>query len=63
MSFDTGRLSPVERGFCRLQRRRLEQPSICRNGVAFLDEDDVAGYDLGCGNALPCPLTDHFGIG
>ena len=36
-----------QRGLGRLQRGRFDQPRIGGNGVAFLDENDVAGDDLG----------------
>ena len=42
-----------QRRFGGLQRGRFDQPPVGRNGVAFLDEDDVAGDDLGGGNAAP----------
>ena len=39
-----------QRGLGRLERGRFDQPRVGRNGVAFLDEHDVAGHDLRGGN-------------
>ena len=50
-------------GFGGLQRGRFDQPRIGRNRVAFLDEDDVAGNDLGGGNAPPLAVANDRGIG
>ena len=36
-----------QRGFGGLKRGRFDQPRISWNGVAFLNENDVAGNDLG----------------
>ena len=46
----------------RLQGGGLDQPAIGRNGVAFLDEDDVARDDLRRGDASPLAASDHGGI-
>ena len=40
-----------QRGFGRLQRGRFDEAPVRRNGVAFLDQHDVAGNDVRGGNA------------
>ena len=51
-----------ERGLRRLQRGGLDQPRVGRNGVAFLDEDDVARHELARRDALPCAVADDVGV-
>jgi hypothetical protein len=45
-----------------LQRGRLKQSRIGRNGVAFFDEDNIAGHDLSCRDALPSAFSDDVGV-
>jgi hypothetical protein len=42
-----------------LQRNRLDQARIGRNGVAFLDADDVPGHQLLGRHAAPGAVADH----
>ena len=51
-----------ERRFCRLQRGGLDQPRVGRNGVAFFDENDVAGHELGRRDALSGAVSDDIGV-
>ena len=51
-----------ERRLRRLQRGGLDQPRVGGNGVAFFDEDDVAGHDLGRRDALPLAVADDVGM-
>ena len=48
-----------ERGFGDLQSRRLDDACIGGDGVAFLDDQDVPGDDLGCQQAVWLPAADH----
>ena len=52
-----------ERGLGGLQGRRFQQPSIGRDGVAFVDQDDVAGDDLGGGEAAPLTVANDRRVG
>ena len=45
-----------ERGLGGLQGGRFQQPSIGRDGVAFLDQDDVAGTIAAAGMLRRSPL-------
>ena len=47
VSFETGRLSPVSAASAVCSAVDWINPRVGGNGVAFLDEDDVAGYDFG----------------
>ena len=48
---DDGQALAGQSGFGGLQRGRLDQPRVGGNGVAFLDEQDVARHDLRGGDA------------
>ena len=41
----------------------MKQARVGRNGVAFFDEDEVAGDDLRCRNALPFAVAHHVCVG
>ena len=58
MSFETGRLSPVSAASAVCSAVESNQSRVGGNGVAFFDEDDVAGHDSARGNALPLAITD-----
>ena len=58
-----GRLSPVRAASAVCKAADSIEAAIGRDGVAFLDEDDVARHDLRCGHASSLPATDHRGIG
>ena len=45
-----------------MQRGRLDQPRVGRNGVAFFDEDDVAGHELARRDALPLAVPNDVGV-
>ena len=51
-----------ERRLRRLQRGGLDHARIGGNGVAFFDEDDVAGHDLRRRDALPRAVSDDIGV-
>ena len=51
-----------QRGLGRLERRRFDQPRVGRNGVAFFDEDDVAGDDIRGGDAASLAAADDGGV-
>ena len=53
--FVTGQALARQCRFRRLQRRRFDQPRIGGNGVAFFNENDVAGHDLGRLDACRSP--------
>jgi hypothetical protein len=51
-----------ERGLSGLEGCRFHQPSVSRNGVAFLDQDDVAGDDFGGGDAESFSVSDNRSV-
>ncbi len=52
-----------QRRLRRLQGDRLDQARVGWNRVAFSDQDDVAGDQLGCRDALPRAITNDLGLG
>ena len=46
-------------GFGGLKRGRLDQAGVGGNGVPFVNQEDVAGHDLGGGDAPPVPAPNH----
>ena len=51
-----------QRRLRRLQRGGLDQPRVGGNGVAFFDEDDVAGYEFCRRNALSAAVANDIGV-
>jgi hypothetical protein len=51
-----------ERGLSDLQGCRFQQPSVGRDGVAFLDQDDVAGDDLRGGDAASFSVANDRSV-
>ena len=62
MSFATGRLSPVSAASAVCSAAVLEQARVGRDGVALLDQDDVAGHDLGRRHPVPRAVADDGGV-
>ena len=62
MSFDTGRLSPVSAASAVCRAVELDQARVRGDGVALLDEQDVARHHLRGGNALPRAAADHVRV-
>ena len=62
MSFDTGRLSPVSAASAVCSAVDSNQPRVGGDGVAFFDEDDVAGHELGRRDALPLAVADDVRV-
>jgi hypothetical protein len=52
-----------ERGFRRLEARRLEEPRVGRDGVALLDEEAVTGDELRRRHLAALPVADDGGVG
>jgi hypothetical protein len=61
ISFDTGRALAGQGGFRRLQPGRLNKPRVGRNGIALLNEDDVARDKLRRWDAMSFADPDHGG--
>ncbi len=62
MSFRHGQAFAGQRRFGRLQRGGMDQARVGGNGVAFFDEDEVAGHDFRRRNALPLAVADDVGL-
>ena len=62
MSFDTGRLSPVSAASAVCSAVDWISRASAGNGVALLDEDDVAGHELGRRDALSLAVADDVGV-
>ena len=52
-----------QRGFRRLEARRLDEPRVGGDRVAFFDQDDVPRDDLGRRDASPLAAADHRSVG
>jgi hypothetical protein len=51
-----------ERRLRGLERGRLNQARVGGNGIAFFDQYDIAGHNLGSRDAAPLAVANHVGV-
>ena len=61
-SFDDRQALAGQRRLGRLQRGGLDDPRVGRDRVAFLDEDDVAGHEIGGRHARRFTVANHVRV-